>query len=49
MEQEALLTPEGLARSMCQDLGIEPPFRARNFARAAERRWHLQLVMEPGV
>jgi hypothetical protein len=46
-EQKALLTPEGLARSMCQDLGLEPPFRARHFAQAAERRWHVKLMLEP--
>jgi hypothetical protein len=32
---------------MCQDLNVSPPFTARVFADAVERRWHLQIVMEP--
>jgi hypothetical protein len=32
---------------MCQDLSLAPPFTARVFADAVERRWHLQVVMEP--
>jgi len=47
VEGETLLTPEGLARSMCQDLGIRPPFRASDFAHAAENSWHLHLIIEP--
>ena len=47
MEHTPLLTPEGLARSMCQDLSLAPPFTARVFADAVERRWHLRIVTEP--
>ena len=47
MEQTQLLTPEGLARSMCQELELAPPFTARGFADAVERRWHVHIVAEP--
>jgi hypothetical protein len=32
---------------MCQDLNVSPPFTARVFADAVERRWNLQIEMVP--
>jgi hypothetical protein len=47
MEDELLLTPEGLARSMCRHLQLTPPFTARVFADAVERCWDVQIMTEP--
>lgn len=47
VEHNALLTPEGLARSLCRDLGLAPPFTARGFADVVERRWNVRIVTDP--
>jgi len=47
MQGIPLLTPQGLARSMCDDLDLAPPFSARLFADAVERRYNLRIIMEP--
>ncbi|MGH2410057.1 MAG: hypothetical protein ACRDGS_06745 [Chloroflexota bacterium] len=47
MQGMPLLTPQGLARSMCEDLGLAPPFSARVFANAVERRYNLRIALEP--
>ena len=47
MEHRSLLTPEGLARSLCRDLGLAAPYTARGFADAVERRWNVRIVTEP--
>ena len=47
MGQAELLTPEGFARSLCQELHLRPPFTAREFAEAVERQWQVRIVIEP--
>lgn len=41
-----LLTPEGLARSICKELGLVPPFTARGMAVAAELQLGIRIVLE---
>lgn len=47
MEHEPMLTPEGLARSMCRHLNMRSPFTARAFADALERSWNIKIATEP--
>ena len=47
MEHEPMLTPEGLARSMCRYLNMTPPFTARAFADALARSWNIKIATEP--